>query len=262
MAERCLSILLFSDTPALGVERIRRILPQLSYHARHLIGVLGLCHAPEAAEFLADLINNHTILHHWSWEYVRALAENPHPQGRKALLRLLDALGTDDSLAGNDRSTLEQGLGEALASVAKEDREIWLEMERRCVEVVGSSQRAALIWALENLGTEEAAMAACLLLKDGLHFPGWHIVENALFYRIEAETPNSYYLQPKPANAFRKRLMEQVLHDPNRQRSSLALLAEIESRRLDVGKPLAEPRHPDITALADIPTQWPLLYAE
>ena len=171
-------------------------------------------------------------------------------------------LGTHDSLAGNDRSTLERGLGEALASVAKEDREMWSEIERRCAEIVGSSQRAALIWALEKLGTEEAAMAACLLLKDGLHFPGWHIIENALFYRIEAETPNSYYLQPKPANAFRKRLMEQVLHDPNRQRSSLTLLAEIEYRRLDAGKPLAEPRHPDIAALADMHTPWPLLHTE
>jgi hypothetical protein len=76
VAERCLSILLFSDNSALGVERIRRIPSQIfSYHAKNLIRILGLCRAPEAAEFLAELIGNHDVLRHCMWEYSNALAE-------------------------------------------------------------------------------------------------------------------------------------------------------------------------------------------
>jgi hypothetical protein len=88
---------------------------------------------------------------------------------------------------------------------------------------------------------------------------GIWILEHALFYRVDAETPNSYYLQPKPANAFRKRLMDQAIDDPTRQISSLALLAEIETRRLEIGKPPKEPRHPDIDALTEMNTPWPLI---
>jgi hypothetical protein len=156
-----------------------------------------------------------------------------------------------------------RGLGEALSHVATEDIEMWSEIKRRCDGALNRSQREALVWMLEKLDTEEAALAACLLLRDepGLHMGqlGIWIIEHALFYRVEVGTPNSYYLQPKPANAFRKRLMDQALHDPTRQRSSLALLAEIETRRLEVGKPRDESRHPDIVTLTEINIPWPLI---
>src|SRR5262249_5020969 len=164
-AERCLSILLFSDNPALGVERIRRILPRIfnSYHAKNLIRVLGLCRAPEAVEFLAELIGNRDVLRHCMWEYVNALAESCHPQGWRALLRLLDELGENSNSVGYDRFDVLRGLGEALAHLSKENSEIWTEIEHRCKGALNRSQREALIWTLEKLDTEEATLAACLL---------------------------------------------------------------------------------------------------
>ncbi len=268
VAERCLSVLLFSDNPALGVERIRHTLPRMlnSYHAKNLIQVLGLCRASEAAEFLTELIGNRDVLRHCMWEYINALAESRQPQGRRALLRLLDKLGDSPDLVGNGRFDAIRGLGEALARVAEEDDEMWSEIKRRCEGSLNTSQREALVWTLEKLDTDEAALAACLLLRDEPRFHigqlSMHIIENALFYRVQAETANSYYLQPKPANAFRMRLMEQALHNPTCHRSSLASLAEIETRRRDIGKPPDEPRHPDIASLTAINMPWPLLHAE
>ena len=85
------------------------------------------------------------------------------------------------------------------------------------------------------------------------------VIENALIYKVTAETPNAYSIGPRSADKLRKHLMTQVLTDQGRKQSSMALLMGIEANRLEYGKPIDERRHPDIDALEQIGGPWPLI---
>jgi hypothetical protein len=133
-AEQCIRILLFTDAPGLAVARIRRLSGEVlrSYRIKHLVEYLGLCRAPEAAQFLAELVNQHDTLRHCMPEYIQALADCHHPSCRTALLALLDDLGKGQITGGDLPWLATNALADAIARLASADETIYAELESRC----------------------------------------------------------------------------------------------------------------------------------
>ena len=264
VAEQCLALLLFSDQPHLGVHRIRKIPDHIwkSYKARELVRLLGFSQAQEAAEFLAELSDKYEVIRFCSHEYLRALVACKQPAARRAVLGLLDKLASGMIVGQEIHGTLVTELGSALAEVARNDTEIYSELVSRCEAETNQAARQVLMEALREIGTEEALLPACRLVRDHRDRPMWeeppYFLEDLFIDKVPAGSHGTYYRRSKPLAKLRNILLEQALHDPVRKKSSLMLLMTIEFLRLDLGRPIREPRHPDITMLEQTNTPWPL----
>lgn len=256
----CVALLLFSDNPRIGVGRIRQLPSSRlkSYHFRDILGLLGLCHAPEAAEYLLEVSGVREIRDHCFRELVMAMSENVNPQPHHGLLNLLDGLAARLSPRGHDRV---EPLAKAIARVAKTDAEIWDEIKSRCKRARSMAEQEVLAQVLHEIGSDGAAAVLCDLIHD--EFPILYrmeqLVEAVAERRVPAGGSGAYYLEPRAVVRLRKRLFDIAVNDSTRRMSTLELLAVIAECRLEHGQPQDEPLHPDIELLKQRPTPWPLL---
>jgi len=257
---QCLAVLLFSDDPRVGVERIRRLPPNRlkSYHIRDILGLLGICRAPEAGEFLVELSRDPEITGRYFHELMAALSESEATAGTRGVMELLDRLSSGQLPASHD--TVEP-LAKALARFARDDGKVWETIRSRCMVASNPAERAVLAQTLHLQGSDQAALAVCELIRDDLPM-SYHVVElveETAENRIPAGGQGAYYLEPRGAGRLRKRLFEIATQDSTRRMSALELLAVIAECRLEHGLPLDDPLHPDIESLAIQPGPWPLI---
>lgn len=259
-AVQCLAVLLFSDRPVLGVERIRLLPPSRlkSYNAREVLGLLGACRAPEAADLLVELSDVPEIRGHRFCELTRALSQNVNPRARHRLLSLLD-----ESLRG-ERPLCHDGialLAEALANVVRADERIWSEVKSRCKSARSVVEARVLSRVLFEVGTDDAAIALCDVLHDEFPVPSYmeRLVEEVAQHKVPAGGAGFYQLESRETTDLRKRLIGIAQDDPTRRNSALELLATIADCRLEHGMAAKEPLHPDIELLKRSPMPWPLL---
>jgi hypothetical protein len=64
---------------------------------------------------------------------------------------------------------------------------------------------------------------------------------------------NTYTLEPQSANDIRRQLFEMAMSDAGPKRAAWRILEQIESWRIEYGRPTSEPRHPNFES--SIP--WP-----
>lgn len=256
---RCLAVLLFSDRPAIGVERMRRLPPSRvkSYHARDLLHLLGACNEVEATALLMELSVVPEIHRHCFDDLVVVLSENVNPQVRWCLLDLLNLL-----CSGNLRNErdLVRPLAKALARVARMDEEIWTNIRSRCTRASSSLERRVLSEILRDIGDDRAALALCELIQDGcpIDHHQKQLIESVVLDRIP-DGGSVYELKPRAATELRKRLFGIAQNDSTRRTSALELLAVIQQARLEYGAPVDEPIHPDIESLSAESVPWQLL---
>lgn len=262
LAERCLALLLFSDQPKLGVDRIRQLPERIlrSYKIREIIGLLGLCRAKEGAEYLAELAGRYDLIRFCPHEYLNAVVECRQKVAWQALLRILDDLGRGRIGDRDVLGTLVFELGRALGRIAKQDKEIWAEIRNRCEKETSGDAWNVLLAALQEVNTNDALLSACKLPRDQGQSPMWveppRHFQDMFTDQVPAGSQGSYYIRPRLLADVRKILLHQFLDDPLRKKSSLMLLIWIELLRFEVGKPIGEPRHPDIALLNAITAPW------
>lgn len=256
---RCLAVLLFSDTPSIGVERIRRLPTERlkSYHVLEIARLLGVCRAPEAADLLIELARVPEIHCQCSYDLVAALSENVNPQARRCLLDLLDQLCSGELPRGHD--TVDP-LAKALAGAATADEAIWADIKSRCKRAGSPVERDLLSRILQEIGNDDAAFVLCDLIHD--EYPLTYQMERLIEAVVTTHEPaggSSYYIRPRGASAIRKRLLGIAMSDVSRRTSALELLAAIAQSRLEHGTPVNEPVHADIDTLRQNPVPWQLL---
>jgi len=256
---QCLALLLFSDAPSVGVERIRRLPDHhlKSYHVREVLELLAFCRAPEAARLLVDLADSPEIQQNYFCELVEALSENGHPDAGRCLIALLDQACSGELRRGHD--TFEP-LAKAIAHMVKTDHTIWADIKSRCSRASSAVEREILSQILNGVGNADAALTLCDLIHE--EFPiNYHmvkLVENAVTNHVPAGG-GAYYLKPRAATDLRKQLIGIARSDVTRRRSALELLAIIAQCRLEQGSPANEPIHPDIATVKGNPTPWQIL---
>lgn len=268
LAEKFLFILLFSDLPNIGIERIKQI-PQkclTSYRHSRLIKMIGFCNSPEVITYLAELRNTTEVLQNCFKEYMTALSQNNCIEMRMTLMTILNSLNGNGNLSDNFKKepiAYRDLLAETVSTIVEGDINFWEEIKNYCYNASSDIDRIISASILEKVGTEEAAIIACNLLNDesnnGLQYYFMQLIEHASLDRVNADNPNSYYLVPKPCKDLRAHLLYLVLNDKTRKKSAMLLLCYIETLRIEYGRPLDEPRHPNIKPLSEDTKPWVLL---
>jgi hypothetical protein len=126
-----------------------------------------------------------------------------------------------------------------------------------CNRELSPSTRLLLGDVIIGLSVTDAAIAGLNLIHDNANPPipffltPFH--ENIFFEHRPYGTGGSYTRVPRSTPEIRRRLFEMVLNDNNRRRSAWSFLGQIESWRLEYGRPNSEPRHPEF----DSGEPWP-----
>ncbi len=258
MVVRALAILLFSDKPNLGIERIRK-LPEYrlkNYYIRELLMLLGASQLPDAVALIIELALKPEINEHYLYEVATVLCNSRNPTAESGLITLLDKFCTGELNFNNAHSHLPR----ALARAAKAGGKLWEEIKRRCAKPQSNHERHVLLHILSEVEGLETAACLCDLMNDEfpMGYPAEHLVEAAITEKVPAGG-SSYYIKPRKAADLKKRLLDIAYLDVRRRASATQLLGIIQRSRLEHGWPANELLHPDIELVKKLGCPWELL---
>jgi len=204
-------------------------------------------------QFLVDL-NDDTEFLKWTFnKWIEALIIIQNSASKEKFLYIIEAYKEQTKFEHNHT------LAKCLADIAKHDDEFCKKIYLYCKGEISSGQRSLLGEVLFNIGTKEAALACCNLLRDNINDPLcdiYMLLRDVIVEKVKSrDIPGSYILRPAEFNLLRKKLFEMHANDPLRKNSALKMLCFIEDERLECGKPVNERRHPDISSRMP----WPIV---
>lgn len=255
LLRRCISLFIFTNDPARGVERIREFLSEhsLSYEMRDLITTLGQSGSRDAAMYLIELAQDPDVSSQFGHELLKALASLRYPEVKEALLSVVDPTSTLPKIRMNWDFSLMETLTQVLGDFCREDDELRNKIYRLCSDDLPDSLREVVAGIIEKLSTTDAVLHGLNLILDKTRNPiPAHLreaIDKLLVKRVPVTGHSDLYnLTPQEGQAIRERLFDILMHDPGRRKSAYELLGFIEQLRLKFGKPPTEPRHPNLQA--------------
>lgn len=271
LAINFLFLLLFSDSPNIGIKRIKMV-PQkclTDERLRRLIEIVGFSKSSDAIEYLSEQSNNSKVLQYCFQEYMLALSINNCKKTQETIINILYSANENsefNSFIKKEPHKYINILAETIIGIIGQDSDFGEEVKKYCFSASKEIERIIALSILKNIGTEETAIIACNLLNDesncGLQYYFEELFKKVSTDRVEADSPNTYHIVPKPCSTLRAHLINLVLNDKKRKNSALLLLSYIETIRIEYGNPIDEPRNPGIdfnNLAADDIIPWVLL---
>lgn len=262
LLERCLSLLPFVEPCAVGVARIREVVASArlaAYELREIIRALGHSRCVEALDLLRELaIAAGGGFQSVATEWIEAIAALRTADAKQNLLSFVDPdighTGFEQHLEYYDR----ERLASHIVDIAQSEAGVKERLYSLCGRQLPAMMRLLLADVVARLGTGEALIAGLDLIHDqampAVPYELLRGIENVFLERRPyGGSGHAYTLEPRAANEIKSRLFAMVLNDNIRRRSAWALLGQIESWRLEYGRPSGEPRHPAL----DSGTPWP-----
>lgn len=256
---RAVKILLSSDDPSKATELLSSLYPSiLRLHDLYdIVEIAGLCQSEAVVSWLMSLLENTSLEDRLSGQILSSLVKiggRPVEDGFLAILGLSDAAPIPVKMC---RETIET-YALAMAEKVARDPTVKQSLIEKCNEDVDSRQLTILSSVINMAKDPDLDLAALQLIRDGQKIP-WEIqkIVKRAFYE-EVPIPGSqgaYNVNPIPDVTFRTQLIELVYRDELRRESAYELLGEIESWRLESGKPDSEPRHPSFSS----GYSWPII---
>lgn len=218
---------------------------------RSVVKALGNSQCDEAAIFLQEIGADKARAQHFGDEWIGALLQLNTPTATNLLLGFVDP-----SLPQMPKELIAHYDGKlvrGLTDMGQRDPAILRRFYSLADEDLTPEQAKVLGKVLASLGTTESLTHALNLLHDsrsnGLAYELYRSLEEVFVeHRPVAGSANTYTMEPRSANAIRRKLVDMAQNDPKRKESALALLNEIEEWRLRFGRPDGEPRSPRIEA--------------
>jgi len=263
LLQRCLCLLSFLHPPSTGIARIREIIAAArvpSHDLRDVVTALGSSRCDEALDLLLELAATHaTGMRHMTGEWINAVAALDTPRSKRVLLSYLDPDIEPFKGEMNLESHHREQLASHIADIARTEPAIKDRLYQLCIEQRSQTTRGVLASVVALLGTPEAMIAGLNLIRDQINPAIPHELSRSLEGIFLGKRPYgsggyTYTIEPISANEIRSRLFEMGSED-GRKRSAWELLGQIESWRLQYGRPNNEPRHPAF----DSGKSWPLL---
>lgn len=250
---RCLCLLPFLDPPSIGIARIREAVAAARfprYELRQVVTSLGHSRCNDALGLLLELATaGGNGLQSIATEWIDAVTALDTPESKRVLLSFVDPdighLGIEQHFEHHDR----ERLASRIADIARVEPTVRERLCLLCARQLSPAMRLLLAGIVAQLGTPDALVVGLDLIHDHTNPPiPYELVRGLetvfLQRRPYGNTGHAYTLEPRSANEIRSRLFKMTLNDDNRRRSALALLGQIESWRLEYGRPSSEPRHP------------------
>ena len=257
---KALCLLPFVDQPSIGIKRIQEVISGLKirgYELRDVVTAIGHSRSSEALGALRELASDEITAKSVGDVWIEALAALDTAETRKILLSLVDPeVGGESFPAVFDRP---ETFAARLVELAHRDREIERRLLHLCSLRVPEPKRSLLAKVVAWLGTPDAAITSLNLLDDDAapHIPydTWKQMEDAFVERKPyGKDANTYTMAPRSSNEVRVRLFEMSTHDQHRTKSAAELLAQIETWRLEHGRPNGEPRSIEVQCESSWPT--------
>ena len=238
-------LLLYTTSPETALPRLHRLLGEASiprYLLRDFCDAAGWSGSPTAANLLVELGPERHTEHEWIW----AVSRLGGVEAEDAFLNLM--LDPTPATARIDSWTASA----PIADLARRSDRLRQAMLATCAAGSRGVRRLDLLAnVLKELDSDDAALAALGLIADANRPSVPPAVVRLLeerFVQREQQSPGSlvFQLGPRARPALRAALFKLMKDDPDRHRSALDLLVQLDRWRDEYGKPLDEPRHPDI----------------
>ena len=251
---RVLVLCVFVDDPAAGIAKIRDVIAQRrlpGYELRDVITALGESCSDAAIDLLCELASDAPTFKQCEGELINALAALDTPRARELLLGFVDPDIRAIALSRNpDREDL---LVARLTELALRSPEVPVRLRELCERDLPEMNRRILSKVMGRFGTIEDLLASLNLIDDTRSPPVprglWEQLENAFVERQPyGDSPRYFTLHARASNDLRTRLFTMVREDRKRRHSASMLLGQIEVWRLERGRPMDEPRHPDLAS--------------
>lgn len=259
LLQRYFCLMPFIDPPSAGIARIKEIIASVQipiYDLREMIVALGNSRCDEALDLLLELPAKYGKgFDQIKSEWITAIAALDTVRAKQILLGFIDP--NIESFKGpqNFEYHDRERIAGYIADLTREDKKIKERLYELCK--VESSKRSLLADIISRIGTSEALIAGLSLIHDELKplIPQElsRGLENAFLGKQPYGGGYAYTIEPIIANDIRCHLFEMALKDKHRERSSWILLGQIETWRLEYGRPDNEPRHPSF----DSGKPWP-----
>jgi hypothetical protein len=262
LLQRCLSLLPFIEPCSVGVARIREVVAATGLVAHELRGITTALGNSRCADAFGLLREFTTIsgreFQALAAEWIAAVATPGTPEAKRVLLSFVDPDIQQLNVAQYLEHYHSERIASAIAEIARSDPAVRRRLYDLCTTPLPPAMRTMLAAAVGQMGSGEAILAGLELIHDRADpaIPRGLLqgMENVFLERRPyGSSGHAYTLEPRSANEIRGRLFAMILNDSSRTRSALALLGQIESWRLEYGRPMTEPRHPAI----DSGAPWP-----
>lgn len=255
LLNRCLCILPFIEPPSQGIARIREIDPikrMWGYEFQGLVTALGYSRCNEALGLLIDMAKSEEKrLETITGDWIDAVGNIGTPEAIRTILSFIDPEIEQYSLRLTFDYSHQERLASKIANIAGDDSSVRDRLLLLCTRKLPPQKRLLLADCVTRLGTRDGILAGLGLIHDD----ATPSIPPALIRNLEAvfverrpygSSENTYTLEPQSANDVRSCLFDMAMNDESRKYSAWSILAQIESWRIEYGRPTNEPRHPNI----------------
>jgi len=256
---RLLALCPFIDNPDEGLAKIRDVLNKVrlrGYELQKLVIALGESRLNTAIDLLEEIASDDLTFRQCEEAFIDAFAVLDSP---RALDLLLGFVNPDIRGITTRLSQHEELLVRRLAEIARSRPEVEAQLLELCEYDLPEHNRCTLAKVMGWLGTTKALIANLNLIDDAKPSPIprgiWTQLETA-FWELRPYFPDSYNIKEhaQARNKLRSQLFRMAHLDAKRRKSASMLLGQIEIWRLEHGRPIGEPRHPDLAAVGK---SWP-----
>ncbi len=260
LLSRILTLCPFVDDPEAGIAKMRDVLGRRrlwGYEFREIVAALGKCRSDAAIDLLYELASDVQTFEQCEDNFFNAIAALDTPRARELLLGFVDP--DIHGLALTRHSHGEDVLVARLTELAQRRPVVASRLRELCERDLPELNRHILSKVMDWLGTPEALAANLNLIDDTKPSPVpqgiWDQLESAFVERRPyGQGPNVFTEHARASNELRVQLFRMALEDRKRRKSAFMLLGQIEQWRLEHGRPMGEPRHPDLAS----GQSWPL----
>lgn len=257
---RILALLSFVDDPGAGIAKMRDVLGKRrlrGYELRGLVTALGESRSDAAVDLLYEIASDTQTLEQCEDNVINAFAALDTPRARELLLGFVDP-GVP-GIAQTRRPHREDVLVTRLTELAQHQPTMATRLKELCELDLPELNRHILSKVMDSLGTPEALAANLNLIDDAKSSPVpqgiWDELKSAFVERRPyGQDANVFTEHARASNELRVRLFRMTTEDKKRWKSAFTLLGQIEKWRLEYGRPMGEPRHPDLAS----GEPWPL----
>jgi hypothetical protein len=261
LLQRVVALCPFTDDAVAGIAKIREVLAKErlgGYELRELITALGESRSDAAVDLLHELASDVGAFEHCTDSLINAIATLDTERARELLLGFVDP--DIQAIALTRPLHREEVLVARLTQLAQLRPEIAARLLELCEHDLPEFNRHILSKVMYSSGTPEALVANLNLINDAKIPPVpagvWDQLESAFVARQPyGQNTNAFTLHAQASNELRVRLLLMAREDHRRRSSALRLLLQIEVWRLEYGRPMDEPRHPDLASGQPWPPQ-------
>lgn len=260
---RILALCSLVDDSAAGIAKMRDVLgkrPLSGHELREIVAALGESRSDAAVDLLYEIATDPHKFEQCEEVIINAFAALDTPRARELLMGF-----TDPDIRGIEltlRPRREDVLVARLTELAQRAPEVAVWLRELCERDLPEDHRHILSKVMERLGTPEALAANLSLIDDAKSsmVPEgiWDQLESAFLERRPCEQiSNAFTQHARPSNELRERLFNMANEDEKRRKSAFKLLGQIEAWRLEHGRPIGEPRHPNLASGQPWPSKEP-----